>query len=149
MPTYEYENAAGERREIVAPMKDAPPAFVLFGTDGTWEACPTFNGVPVPFLRSAEDTTAKASAAIFRRVYTMPAIAIGRGSEVHHAHQPIPQASISLPRTQEQGEIVSRHGHLVRKLKNGAHATLDGRRICDSSKARDAHLRETGCVSDD
>jgi hypothetical protein len=143
MPTYEYENAAGERREIVAPMKDAPPQYVWFDAKGDHHA---FEGLAARYEKTEFEA---GEFDVYWRVISMPAIAIGKGSEVFHAHQPIPQASISLPRTQEQGEVVSRHGHLVRRLKNGAHATMDGRRICDTRKARDAHLKETGCVSDD
>ena len=56
--------------------------------------------------------------------------------------------SRSLPKTKEQGEVVNRHGHTVRKLKNGHYATMDGRRIVDSTEARKVHLAETGLVDD-
>lgn len=44
MPTYEFENSAGERRTIVASIKDMPPEKVVahspVGRDGTWKWTP-------------------------------------------------------------------------------------------------------------
>lgn len=56
--------------------------------------------------------------------------------------------SRSMPKTAEKGEVVNRHGHTVRRLKNGHYATMDGRRIVDSTAARKAHLAETGLIDD-
>lgn len=141
MATYLYENANGEQREIVASMKNPPPEVVHFRPDGSF-----IDAHCVQWHSFDKD---ERPGDIFRRVYTNPAVQISRGAAVAHVGQDIPQASRSLPPTHEQGEIVNRFGTSVRRLASGHYATMDGRRIVDSAKARDAHLKETGCVSDD
>lgn len=143
MAIYQYRNSMNELREVVASMKNPPPEWMLL-KDG--QLVPQGESQP---MRQTGPGDFEFGPDIFRRVYTNPAVSVSRGSEVSHAAQDIPQASRSLPRTHEQGEIVSRFGQSVRKLANGAYATLDGRRIVDSDKARDAHCKETGFVPGD
>lgn len=35
---YEYQNAKGERRSVVAPVKDRPPETIWMREDGSWTA---------------------------------------------------------------------------------------------------------------
>lgn len=72
---------------------------------------------------------------------------IGRidpGGAVTHKG-PLPY-SRTLPPTEEKGEIVNRSGHTVRRLKCGAYATMEGRRIIDSKEAGDRHASDAGFV---
>ena len=131
---YEYENALGERREIVASMKNPPPEVVLF-----------YGDEPTKYLKCITHPSEIYGRDIFRRVYTVPQIGrIDPGGAVTHKGS-LPY-SRTLPPTEEKGEIVNRSGHSVRRLKCGAYATMEGRRIIDSKEAGDRHASDAGFV---
>ena len=127
MAIYEFENKQGEKRSIVASMKNNPPMAVIFTSATEW----------IP----AEDDGPN----VWQRVIRLAGAKVSRGAAIDHGSHRLP-TSMTMPRTNEQGEVVNRFGQQVRKLKNGHYADMQGRRIVDSHAAREAHAKETGMV---
>lgn len=73
---------------------------------------------------------------------------IDPGGAVNHEFQrregKLP-VSLTLPRA-SGGRIVNRFGQTVREIKPGLYATMEGKRIVDSSSAADRHAADCGYV---
>lgn len=120
---YEYANAAGERREIVASMKEPPPE-ILCSADGRLFAD---NGVTEEQCRAYLEYGGD-PAAIFRRVYTAGQPPIVKKYGVEYAGQALP-VSRALPLDLTPGTVENRGGHTVLKHADGGYTDLKGRRI--------------------
>lgn len=161
---YEYENAAGERRTINAPMKDAPPERVVFFPDGHWK--PVKSGLIYdPEAVEGVNRITIPDAQVFRRVFTNPLTCIknptparagrgsGNGSVSANKGGAVGGdlcASSSLPRRDTaQGTVANRYGHKVVEYRDGSLSTLDGKPIVDSDGARNREKGRVGAVEDD
>lgn len=129
MAIYEFENRAGEKRAIVASMKNNPPMCVEFTGPGNDDWKPAEEDGPHCWYR----------------VIRLGGARVDPGGSIDWGSQKLP-VSMTMPLTTEKGEVVTRFGQQVRKLKNGHYATMNGRRIVDSAAARDAHAAETGMI---
>lgn len=129
MALYEFENSKGEKRAIVTSMKNNPPLCVEFTGPGNddWK----------PAEEDGEHC--------WYRVHRLAGARVDPGGAIDWGSGKLP-VSMTMPLTTEKGRVVTRFGQQVRELKNGAYATMEGRRIVDSSRSRDAHARETGMI---
>lgn len=125
---FDYRNEqTGEVRQVQASSADKLPEWVSFDPDGT-----------------AREAHANDPLAFRRIIGGVQAVRVSRRNDaVSHQNQALP-VSYALPKTMEAGEVVNRWGHPVRKLKNGAYADMNGRRIVDSADAASRHAAETG-----
>lgn len=141
---YEYENGLGERREIVASMKNPPPEEIYLDGNGNWH----------PRNKATEREHAMTSPhnqqsvrGFYRRVYTVPQIGrIDNGGGVNHEFQraegKLP-VSCTLPLA-DGGKIVTRFGKKVREVAPGLYANMKGQRIVDSKSSADRHAAACG-----
>jgi len=128
---YVYEHPKHGRKDIYESMRNAPPHAIVMEGD-SWRPWNESDG---------ED------AAWVRVYFAVAAVTKGDGG-VRFAGQSLP-VSMSAPRTSEQGEVVNRWGHKVRKLKNGSYATLSGDRICATKEDKKRHGAELGITWED
>lgn len=109
---YVYENASGERREIVASMKNPPPEFIHPAlpddTGQAWMECKS-HGPMCPD--------------VFRRVYESPNIVTKDAGAVNYPGQKLP-VSRSLPSDPREGQCATLDGHAVRRHADGSYTTF-------------------------
>lgn len=121
MATYEYQNARGEKREIVAPMRSAPPMSVQFLEDGSW----------VEASEPDADGT-------FNRVLVAPVVGVrdAQGGVKYHG-QAIPVSQSLPPDDPDRPSVADRlDGHPVKRNADGTLRTLDDRPIIRNREDR-------------
>lgn len=113
---YVYENAAGERREIVASMKNPPPEEMLMHPDlpPHW---------PLTQEESRRIVFPPGTFEWFRRVYESPAIVTKDAGPVNYPGQKLP-VSRSLPSDPREGQCATLDGHTVRRHADGSYTTF-------------------------
>lgn len=128
MAVYEYQNAAGERREIVASMSSPPPEFISVSEDGDWYPATEalFDGFMVTTETDFSGKTRHYVAA--RRVYSPSQPPIVKKYGVEYPGQALP-VSRALPLDLTPGTVENRNGHKVLKHADGGYTDLKGRRI--------------------
>lgn len=123
----EYQNSKGDVRQILVATMAEAPEWATFNPDGDAQRADAND--PLAYRRVISATqrpiTSRANDAVAHRTETLP-------------------VSYALPRTREKGEVVNRWGHQVRKLKNGAYADMNGRRIVANREDAARHSAETG-----
>jgi len=129
MAVYEYKNALGEKREIVASMKTPPPMAVQFLEDGSWV-----------------EATEPDAEGTFNRVLFAPVVGVrdGQGG-VKYRGQAIP-VSQSLPYDDPDRPAVADRldGHPVKRNTDGTLRTLDDRPIIRNREDRRRYCEALG-----
>ena len=137
---YVYENAAGERREVVASMKSPPPECIgIENPDDPTSFWVDWMSTVPKGIPGAWDERKK-----FRRVYGESiSVAVPKGEGVHHPGQKIP-CSESLPDDPRVGKPDVLYGQQVRRHEDGTYSSLDWRPICHNADAMKRHTERTG-----
>jgi len=132
MSIYPYTNAAGEEREIVEPMSNAPPEFVRFDDEGNW--------IPVDDEHSEED-------GVWSRVYGAGHVGLNIPDFVCKAGKDGLPVSVSSPR--KTGGVPRKIGrHTVMEHKDGTITNRVGQPIIDSNAAARNNAARTGMELD-
>lgn len=146
MAVYQYRNAEGQDREIVAPMKTPPPEELVIFDDGTWMDM----SVPVHFEdgdpRYDELKNKTNDQRIFRRVYGA-GLEISTPNFVPNANKDGMPVSHAAPR-RKGGEVVKRGGQMVREHKDGSLTNMKGQPIITSNNEARETARRTGMEID-
>lgn len=139
---YTYANAAGERREIVASMKEPPPEVVEFFPDGSWKDAKAgeFNGQPV-----YGHVSIGSAMPLFHRVYEAPPVHVhGNRGAVDYKNGK-PPVSRFLPL--KAGGVPEQWGNMtVRNHGGGIYTDSMGRRIVRNESDAKRHEADTGLV---
>jgi hypothetical protein len=127
MPMYEFENRnTGERREVFAHMRSAPPFSVTFDAAGEWQP--------------AEGNEPDAWHRVLGNLAT---------NMVEYGVIPLPgqlPVSRTLPVRTDKGEVCKIGSHVVQKYKDGTLADMRGRRIIRNRRDAEIAAAQTGYV---
>jgi hypothetical protein len=129
MAVYEYQNARGEKREIIAPMRSAPPMSVQFLEDGTW----------------VEATEPDADGTFNRVLFVPVGGVIDRQGGVKYRGQAIPVSQSLPPDDPDRPSVADRlDGHPVKRNADGTYRTLDDRPIIRNREDRKRYCDALG-----
>lgn len=142
MPTYPYVHpVTGERREIRAGIRNAPPEEVLIYPDGQWVAAETVSGERAEFYPEDE------AKYLYRRDFAaqfedMHVAVKGDDGITRKAGGVQSVVSKALPLEHEPTEVRSLNGEKVRyNPERKVYSTLRGERIIRNGRDRKEHLK--------
>ncbi len=155
MATYEYEcPVTGDRVEVVESMKNPPPEWIGYREGDWWsvdegevkatiskQTRTTNRGVLLPTPND------KGLMRAYRRVYAGASVTPVVGVKMPRHIVPAVKGALPLSyaaQRRKTGQLVNRHGIVVRENPDGTHNTPDGIPICDTAENTQKHMDVAG-----